>query len=286
MTNIESIKGKIRHFSNNNNLSSQEILQMYFFERFLDRLSNSPYRDNFIIKGGFLISSLIGIANRTTMDMDTTVKGIPLNEESIQRIVDEILRTPVDDGIEFEIKSIEYIREDDDYENFRVSLIASVGKTKNPMKLDITTGDLITPREIDYFYSCIFSEEKIKLLAYPIETILAEKYESIIKRNIATTRMRDFYDLYILYLLKKEEIDFKNLSLAIERTAKKRNSLDLMLEYREILDDIREDSNLKTLWELYLKENKYIGELSFDEVLDVIEVLSKEIKIENFTDSL
>lgn len=253
---------------------------MYFFERFLERLYNSPYRNNFIIKGGFLISSLIGIANRTTMDMDTTVKGIPLNQESIERIVDEILRTPVDDGIKFEMKSLEYIREDDDYENFRVSLIANVRKTKNPMKLDITTGDLITPREIEYFYSCIFSEEKIKLLAYPIETILAEKYESVIKRNIATTRMRDFYDLYTLYLLKKDEIDFKKLSLAIERTAKKRNSLDLMLEYREILEDIREDSNLKGLWDIYLNENKYIGEVTFDEVLDVIESLAKEISIE------
>lgn len=253
---------------------------MYFFERFLERLSNSSYRNNFIIKVGFLISSLIGIANRTTMDMDTTVKGIPLNQESIEKIVDEILRTPVDDGIKFEMKSLEYIREDDDYENFRVSLIANVGKTKNPMKLDITTGDLITPREIEYFYSCIFSEEKIKLLAYPIETILAEKYESVIKRNIATTRMRDFYDLYTLYLLKKDEIDFKNLSLAIERTAEKRNSLDLMLEYREILEDIREDSNLKGLWDIYLNENKYIGDLNFDEVLEVIESLAKEISIE------
>ena len=277
MINIESIKGKIRSLAQKNNLSSQEVLQIYFFERFLDRLSKSQYKNNFVIKGGLLISSLIGIENRTTMDMDTTIKGIALQEERIKEIVEEIININVDDGIKFEFKSLNYIREDDEYENFRVSLLAKVGKTKNPMKLDLTTGDAITPSEIEYSYPCIFSKEAIKIMAYPLETVLAEKYETIIRRNITTTRMRDFYDLYTLYNLKKEEIDYGILKEAIKRTSSKRQSLEIMADYEEIIEDIRRDSYLKTLWEVYINENKYIGDLNFDKVIDVVNIISSKI---------
>ena len=277
MINIESIKGKIRSLAEKKNLKSQEVLQIYFFERFLERLSKSNYKNNFVIKGGFLISSLIGIENRTTMDMDTTIKGIALKEEKIKEVVDEIININVEDGIRFEIKDISYIREEDEYENFRISLIASVGKTKNPMKLDLTTGDAITPREIEYTYPCIFSKEDIKIMAYPLETILAEKYETIIRRNIATTRMRDFYDLYTLYKLKKDDIDYEVLKEAIERTSDKRGSQEIMKDYEEIIEDIKEDSYQRSLWEVYLSENKYIGDLSFDKVAGVVTILSNRI---------
>ena len=150
MINIESIKAKIRNLAKNNNLSSQEVLQMFLFERFLERLSKSKYKSNFVIKGGFLVSAMIGVKNRTTMDMDSTIKGIPLNEDNLMKVVDSIINIDIDDGIEFEIKDISYIREDDEYENFRVSLIANIGKTKNPMKLDLTTGEATIPREIEY----------------------------------------------------------------------------------------------------------------------------------------
>ncbi|WP_392434336.1 nucleotidyl transferase AbiEii/AbiGii toxin family protein [Finegoldia magna] len=277
MINIESIKGKIRSMAEKKNLKSQEVLQIYFFERFLERLSKSNYKNNFVIKGGFLISSLIGIENRTTMDMDTTIKGIPLKEEKIKEIVNEIINIDVDDGIRFEIKDISYIREEDEYENFRISLIANVGKTKNPMKLDLTTGDAITPREIEYTYPCIFSQEDIKIMAYPLKTILAEKYETIIRRNITTTRMRDFYDLYTLYKLKKDEIDYKILKEAIERTSDKRGSQEIMKDYEEIIEDIKEDSYQRSLWEVYLSENKYIGDLTFDKVVDVVITISNRV---------
>lgn len=280
MINIESIKGKIRNFSGKANLSAQEVLQMYFFERFLDRLSKSEYKDNFVIKGGFLIASLIGVQNRTTMDMDTTVKGIPLREETIKEILTAIVETDVQDEIKFRINSIDYIREDDDYENFRVSFYANIGRTKNPMKLDITTGDAITPRAIEYAYPCMFSEEKISVLAYPLETILAEKYESIIKRNIATTRMRDFYDLHTLYRLKKEEIDEKALKKAVERTAARRNSLGILSNYAEIIEMIGEDAYLQGLWEAYLRENKYIGEIGFNETVEALRALAQKINKE------
>ena len=277
MINIESIKGKIRSLAEKKNLKSQEVLQIYFFERFLKRLSKSPYKNNFVIKGGFLISSLIGIENRTTMDMDTTIKGIALKEEKIKEIVQEITNINVDDGIKFEIKDISYIREEDEYENFRISLIAIVGKTKNPMKLDLTTGDAITPSEIEYTYPCIFSKENIKIMAYPLETILAEKYETIIRRNITTTRMRDFYDLYTLYKLKKDEINYEILKEAIERTSDKRGSGEIMQDYEEIIEDIKEDSYLRSLWEVYLNENKYIEDLTFDKVVGVVRIISNRI---------
>jgi len=275
--NIESIKGKIRSMAEKKNLKSQEVLQIYFFERFLERLSKSKYKNNFVIKGGFLISSLIGIENRTTMDMDTTIKGIALKEEKIKEIVQEIININVDDGIRFEIKDISYIREEDEYENFRISLIANVGKTKNPMKLDLTTGDAITPREIEYTYPFIFSKENIKIMAYPLETILAEKYETIIRRNITTTRMRDFYDIYTLYKLKKDEINYEILKEAVERTSDKRGSHEIMQDYEEIIEDIKEDSYLRSLWEVYLSENKYIGDLTFDKVVGVVTILSNRI---------
>ena len=277
MINIESIKGKIRSMAEKKNLKSQEVLQIYFFERFLERLSKSKYKNNFVIKGGFLISSLIGIENRTTMDMDTTIKGIPLKEEKIKEILEEIINIDVDDGIKFEIKDISYIREEDEYENFRISLIANVGKTKNPMKLDLTTGDAITPREIEYTYPCIFSKENIKIMAYPLETILAEKYETIIRRNITTKRMRDFYDLYTLYKLKKDDIDYEILKEAIERTSKKRGSQERIKDYEEIIEDIKEDSYLRDLWEVYLSENKHIGDLTFDKAVSVVTILSNRI---------
>ena len=277
MINIESIKGKIRSLAEKKNLKSQEVLQIYFFERFLERLSKSNYKNNFVIKGGFLISSLIGIENRTTMDMDTTIKGIALKEEKIKEVVDEIININVEDGIKFEIKDISYIREEDEYENFRISLIANVGKTKNPMKLDLTTGDAITPREIEYTYPCIFTKEDIKIMAYPLETILAEKYETIIRRNKTTTRMRDFYDLYTLYKLKKDQIDYEILKQAIERTSNKRGGQEIIQDYQEIIGDIKEDSYLRSLWEVYHSENKYIGYLKFDRVFDVLTIISNRV---------
>ena len=152
-----------------------------------------------------------------------------------------------------------------------------IAKSKKAMKLDLTTGDAITPREIEYIYLCIFGKEDIKIMAYPLETILAEKYETIIRRNITTTRMRNFYDLYALYKLKKDEINYKILKEAIERTSNRRGSQEIMKDYEEIIEDIKEDSYLRSLWEVYLKENKYIRDLTFDKVVDVVRIISKRI---------
>lgn len=277
MISSESLKGKIRNIATYKNLRSQEVLQMFFFERFLERLSKSEYKLNFVIKGGLLISSMIGIDNRTTMDMDTTIKDVPLKEEIIRNIVSEIVNVEVDDGIEFEITDISHIREEDEYENFRVHLIANFGKIKNDMKIDITTGDAITPKEIEYLYPCMFQEESLRVLAYPLETILAEKYESVIKRNITTTRMRDFYDLYNLYNLRKEDINFDILKQAIISTANRRESLPVMKQAIEIIDDIKEDDYLKKLWKVYLVDNPYVGDLNFLETVKVVGLIAEKI---------
>ena len=279
MISSESLKGKIRNIAISKNLRSQEVLQMFFFERFLERLSVSEYKYNFIIKGGLLISSMIGIDNRTTMDMDTTIKGVALKEDIIRNVISKIINTVVDDGIEFEITGISHIREEDEYENFRVNLIAEFGKIKNDMKIDITTGDAITPKEMEYLYPCMFQNESIRVLAYPLETILAEKYESVIKRNIATTRMRDFYDLYNLYNLRKEEIDFDTLKQAIISTSNRRESLSLIKEAMEIIEDIKEDYYLKELWKVYLADNLYVGDLDFLEVVKIVEIIADKIAL-------
>ena len=279
MIGSESLKGRIRNIANSKNLRPQEVLQMFFFERFLERLSKSKYKFNFVIKGGLLISSIIGIDNRTTMDMDTTIKGVPLQEEVIRNIVSEIINVKVDDGIDFEITDISHIREDHEYENFRVHLIADFDKIKNDMKIDITRGDAITSKEIEYLYPCMFQDESLRVLAYPLETILAEKYESVIKRNISTTRMRDFYDLYNLYNLRKEDIDFDILKQAIISTANRRGSFSLMKQAMEIIKDIKEDDYLKELWKVYLADNLYVGDLNFSEPVKVVEIIAEKIAL-------
>ena len=265
----EKLKGKIKSFSEKNNLKAQEVLQMYFFERFLARLEKSKYRAKFIIKGGFLISSIIGIQNRTTMDIDTTIKGLPVKEEIIKEIVLEILNIEVNDGIEFVLGKIENIREISEYENYRLHLTANFEKIKNPLKIDITTGDVIIPSEIEYSYETIF-KEKLNILVYSLETLIAEKYETIIKRNITTTRLRDFYDIYMIFKLKNDKIDVNNLKQAIWETAKNRNSTEEILESKEILEDVKNDEYLNKQWNIYKKENKYVDNIQFSEILKLL----------------
>ena len=265
----EKLKGKIKSFSEKNNLKAQEVLQMYFFERFLTRLEKSKYRAKFIIKGGFLISSIIGIQNRTTMDIDTTIKGLPVKEEIIKEIILEILNIEVNDGIEFVLGKIENIREISEYENYRLHLTANFEKIKNPLKIDITTGDVIIPSEIEYSYETIF-KEKLNILVYSLETLIAEKYETIIKRNITTTRLRDFYNVYMIFKLKNDKIDVNNLKQAIWETAKNRNSTEEILESKEILEDIKNDEYLNKQWNIYKKENKYVDNIQFSEILKLL----------------
>lgn len=273
----EQLKGAIRNMATKNRLQAQEVLQMFFFERILERLAHSKYQKNFILKGGLLISAMLGIRERTTMDMDTTVRGIQMEELEIVEVIKEIITLDVEDGIVFEYKRIEPIREEDAYNNFRIHLQAKYGKIDSPMKIDITTGDIITPAAIQYDYPFVFEEKSVSIMAYTLETVLAEKYETIIRRNIGTTRARDFYDLHTLYRSRKEEIRWEILKSAVMHTAKKRGSVEELMDWRDILKEIREEPPLYLLWNNYLQENKYIGELEFHEVLDSVDELGETL---------
>ena len=275
MKTPEQLKGFIRSMAAKKNLRAQEVLQMFLFERILERLAVSRYQNNFILKGGLLIASMIGISERTTMNMDTTVRGIQMEEDEIVAAINEILAIDVDDSIIFEFKGIEPIREDDAYNNFRVHLRAKYGKIDSPMKIDITTGDVITPAAIQYNFPMLFEEKTVSIMAYTLETVLAEKYETIIRRNIGTTRARDYYDLHTLYQSRKQEVRPEILKAAVLHTAKKRDSVEDIHDWKDILLDIREEHNLQRLWDNYVSENKYIGELTFQEVFDTLEEVAK-----------
>lgn len=280
MKTPEQLKGAIRNIAKKNNLLPQEILQMFLFERILERLSVSKYKDNFILKGGLLISSIIGIAERTTMDMDTTVRGIPMEEENINKIIQEIIKIDVEDGIVFEFVKMEPIRDDDAYNNFRVHLRAVYGKVNNPMKIDITTGDKITPAAVEYAYKMMFDDKQIPVMAYTLETILAEKYETIIRRNIGNTRARDFYDLYVLYTTRKDEIRKGILKLAVEHTAQKRGSLEEIKDYKAICQEILEEDALNRLWNNYAKENGYAAQLDYKDMVNTVLTVGEFIEEE------
>lgn len=275
MKTPEQLKGAIRNLSSAKNLRPQEVLQMLLFERILERLAASRYRNNFILKGGLLISSMIGISERTTMDMDTTVRGLPMEEEQITDIIQNILAIDTGDGIRFQFERIEPIHENDAYNNFRVHLKALYGKIQSPMKIDITTGDEITPAAIRYEYPLLLEQKTIPVMAYTLETILAEKYETILRRNISTTRARDFYDLHILFRQRHDEIHPDVLRQAVNHTAAKRGSVPELAEWKDILADMRIEPALAILWENYAKENSYASVFTFPDVLSTVEEVSR-----------
>lgn len=270
MKSAEQIKGAVKNIAKKMNLKPQEILQIFMFERLVERLSVSRYKENFILKGGLLIAFMIGIAERTTMDMDTTIQGLPMIEQEMEKILKEILGIDVGDGIYFEFIGMQPIREDDEYNNFCASIGAKYGKMNIPMKIDITTGDKITPRQIDYGYKFMFEEKSVLVKAYTLETILAEKYETVIRRNIGNTRARDFYDLFVLMKIKRNEIRWDVLKTAVLATSEKRGSLEELKEYREIIEEMRDSDFLRRIWVKYQEENTYSEGIGFEDTLNII----------------
>ena len=271
MKTSEQIKGAIRNISKKTGVNPNSLLQMCLFEGILEKLSKSKYSENFILKGGLLISSLIGVDMRSTMDMDTTIRGIPLNEESITKILNEILAIEIDADIEYKLIKLSPIRQEDVYEDFCASISCIFGKINATLNIDITTGDVITPREMNYSYSKILEEGTIPIMTYTIETILAEKFETISSRNIATTRARDFYDLYMIYSIYKDKIDKDILRKAIERTSKYRGSFETALQYKEIVELFRESETPKELWKKYTQNNPYAKDVDFLDTISVYE---------------
>lgn len=273
----EQLKGAIRNLAKKKGIHAQEVLQIFMFERIIERLSASPYKDRFILKGGLLISAILGVAERTTMDMDTTVKGLPMDEQNIRKAISEILNQPVDDGIEFQLLDLTPIREDDEYENFRASIQAAYGKMKIPMKIDITTGDEITPKEIQFSYPFLFDDRRVMVKAYTQETILAEKYETIIRRNVGNTRARDFYDLHLLYRLYRENADWNLLKQAVLATAKKRDSLSVLQDTERILLALEESTVLQDLWKRYQTQNLYAREITYPAIMESVKEFAEKM---------
>ena len=278
MKNAMQLKALIKNLAKEKCISAQLVLQNYMLERFLERISLSSYRDNFIIKGGFLIASMVGLDTRATMDMDATIKGYPVKEDSIRKMIEEILGIPIEDGITFRLQSIHEIREDDEYSGYRASLIAEYGRMAVPLKLDITSGDKITPREIEYSYKLMWENRSISILAYNLSTILAEKLETILSRADQNTRPRDYYDVYILTKLQGENIDAKSLSLALSATAEKRGSAHLLSQFWDILSTVKSSSIMKSRWENYQKDFDYAKGIQFAECCDAILSLLESIQ--------
>ena len=283
MKTSEQIKGAIRNISKKTGVNPNSLLQMCLFEGILEKLSKSKYSENFILKGGLLISSLIGVDMRSTMDMDTTIRGIPLNEESITKILNEILAIEIDADIEYKLIKLSPIRQEDVYEDFCASISCIFGKINATLNIDITTGDVITPREMNYSYSKILEEGTIPIMTYTIETILAEKFETISSRNITTTRARDFYDLYMIYSIYKDKIDKGILRKAIERTSKYRGSFETALQYKEIVELFRESETTKELWKKYTQNNPYAKDVDFLDTISVYEEIGTVLNVNDDT---
>jgi len=283
MKTSEQIKGAIRNISKKTGVNPNSLLQMCLFEGILEKLSKSKYSENFILKGGLLISSLIGVDMRSTMDMDTTIRGIPLNEESISNILNEILAIEIDADIEYKLIKLSPIRQEDVYEDFCASISCIFGKINATLNIDITTGDVITPREMNYSYSKILEEGTIPIMTYTIETILAEKFETISSRNITTTRARDFYDLYMIYSIYKDKIDKDILRKAIERTSKYRGSFETALQYKEIVELFRESETPKELWKKYTQNNPYAKNVDFLDTISVYEEIGTALNVNDDT---
>ena len=283
MKTSEQIKGALRNISKKTGINPNSLLQMCLFEGILEKLSKSKYSENFILKGGLLISSLIGVDMRSTMDMDTTIRGIPLNEESISNILNEILAIEIDADIEYKLIKLSPIRQEDVYEDFCASISCIFGKINATLNIDITTGDVITPREMNYSYSKILEEGTIPIMTYTIETILAEKFETISSRNITTTRARDFYDLYMIYSIYKDKIDKGILRKAIERTSKYRGSFETALQYKEIVELFRESETLKELWKKYTQNNPYTKDVDFLDTISIYEEIGTVLNVNDDT---
>jgi predicted nucleotidyltransferase component of viral defense system len=273
--NAMSLKAKIRNIAGGKGVPAQVVLQNYFFERFLDRLSRSEFREKFILKGGLLIASMTGFDTRSTMDMDVTVRSLPLDEEHIRIAIHAICAIPVEDGIVFQITGITFIREDDEYGGFRVSLNAVYENINTPLSIDITTGDAITPKPVKRIFKSLFDESnQFELWAYNNETILAEKIETILRRGVGNTRPRDFYDVYII--TKTQSFDHDIFHQALLATSAHRGTTEKISNVPEIIKSIEESSMLKNQWEKYRREYPYAKDIRYEDTIKAVKVLMRQ----------
>ena len=273
-----AVKARIKNRAGGDSDKSQILLRIYMMERFLERVALSKYKSNFVLKGGLLVTSLVGVDMRSTMDVDTTVKAIQLDEENARRIMEEIMAIDLEDGVTFSITSVDQIMEGHEYEGLRFMVECNLDKLRQAIKIDISTGDKITPRAISYKLPLIIEDRTIDLWAYNLETLLAEKLESIMVRGDANTRMRDFYDIHILLGSEDEKFDKDTLAAAFSATCRHRNSEKNTYGFEETLHLIRNSEKMRQQWNNYRKGSYYVGEISWEDVCDSVKNLYKLIR--------
>lgn len=274
--NAMSFKAKINQIAIEKGIPAQQVQQNYLIEIFLEKLARCKYRDNFIIKGGYLIGGMIGLDLRATMDLDTTIVGIELSSENLYSIAEEIVKVQTEESFHLSVLGVENIREKDQYPGLKIKLIANFERIHEVVTIDVTTGDAITPKEIDFKFEKMFSNEEIQVWSYPIENVLAEKLETILSRGIATTRPRDFYDVFILSSVRSNKIDYVILGKALENTKEKRRSTFDLKDHDSILSEIQLSDFQQQLWIKYQNQYPYAKEVSFDSVIhSIAKLISK-----------
>jgi len=264
------LKDKVRNMARGDSAKAQLLIRNYGMERFLERVSLSEHRDNFILKGGMLVSAMVGLENRATMDIDTSIRNMPLDTIAAKAVIEEIISVPVDDNIRFELNDFGTIMDDAEYSGVRIN--AFLDATRIPLKIDISTGDAITPAAVNYQYKLMFEERYITLWAYNLETVLAEKIETVLSRSVLNTRLRDFYDLYVLQDTGLE-IDKATLAAALTATARKRGSEQVLVLYERTLDEIRISPLMQEQWKRYQEKNNYAAGIVWDDVISDIRAL-------------
>ena len=263
----EQIKGRIKSVAKQNNADARTLMRIYMMERFLERLTQSEYRDNFIIKGGILVTAMIGVAHRSTMDIDTSMKNLNLSAEDALRVVNQVKDIDLDDGVSFEVKDVSNIMDEMEYPGIRVTMNANVGRLITPLKIDISTGDVITPRAIEFNYDLLLEDRSIKLWSYNLETILAEKLQTVLARGILNTRMRDFYDIRMLLDTYEDKVNKVVLKDAFAATCKKRGTDNLQEQAEEIVKIIEADEQIQVLWRAYQKKYSYAADIDYASVI-------------------
>ena len=274
ITSARQLKDKIRNLSREKSVEPQVLFRVYMMERLLERIALSAFREKFILKGGMLVSSMVGAELRSTMDADVTVNGAAVNPDEVQKMMEAIISVPFTDGVSFTINDISSIMDEAEYPGVRVSMAAFMESMRVPLKTDISTGDVITPHAVEYPYKLMFEDRSINLLAYNLETVLAEKLETVISRTTVNTRMRDFYDIHILSSLYWEKIAPKTLTDALSATSRQRGSLALMTNAAKVLSDLRSSKEMQTLWENYRSRFNYASDISWDTALRSVQRLA------------
>ena len=275
ITTARQLKDLIRNLSKKKSADAQILMRNYMMERFLERISLSEYKNQFILKGGMLVAAMVGLDARATMDLDATIKGTNVSVEDVEMIISQIISIPLDDGVSFRVKRISEIMEEADYPGVRVSMETKFDGVITPLKIDISTGDIITPREIKYNFNLMLEDRTIEVWAYNLETVLAEKLETVISRNVTNTRMRDFYDIYILQKLYGEQLSKDVLWDALVATAKKRETLEQIEteDIDEVFDEIQSSSVMENLWKAYQRNYSYSADIPWHTIMKSIRTL-------------